>query len=209
MFPRSCGAKDPLTHIRDLLRDGRVSKVLAIIAELSHDNIKEDMKITMMRRRMFTSTLAWAIPDQGCLDAIVKFAGGYKILEVGCGSGLWAGLLGAMGATVTATDPFLTHGFDPAQTFVEVERMDAVTAIAMYANHRVLMIIWPSAGDAFAVDALRAFTGNRLVYIGEYEGCTANQDFFNELNENWNEEKIIDIPKWYGLYDYCSFYSRK
>jgi len=213
--PRTCGVRNPIAYIRDLLRAGRVNEVLAIIAELGPILPDQGLSFSFdigesMRRNMFTSTLAWAVPDQASLDAIVRFTGGDRILEVGCGSGLWAGLLSGIGARVTATDPFLTHGFDQAQTFIEVERIDAATAISTHADHEVLMLIWPPFGDAFAVDTLRAFTGDRLVYIGEGGGgCTTDDDFHQELEDNWNEEEIIYIPVWASIHDSCTLYRRR
>ena len=200
--PKTCGLRDPIEYIRNLLRNGEIKQVLDIIEEVGPVTGAQDFT-EMLRRRMFTSTLAWAVPNQECLTAIGEFVNEDRVLEVGCGSGLWAGLLSAMGVRITATDPFLTHEFDPNKTFVDVERIDGATAIAKYSDHEVLMLIWPPYDSSLAIDTLRSFTGDRMIFIGEGEGgCTADDAFHEELSKNWDME-TISIPNWYGIYDSC------
>ena len=200
--PKTCGLRDPIEYIRNLLRNGEIMQVLDIIEEVGPVTGASGFN-EMLRRSMFTSTLAWAVPNLECLIAITEFVNGDNVLEVGCGSGLWAGLISATAVIITATDPFLTHGFDPNKTFVDVERIDAATAIAKYSNHEVLMLIWPPYNSPLAIDTLRSFTGDRLIFIGESEGgCTADDAFYEELSENW-DMKTISIPTWDGIYDRC------
>ena len=61
-----------------------------------------------------------------------------------------------------------------------------------------------------ASDTLKSFTGNKLIYIGEYElGCTADQKFFDIMKDEWESVESIDIPQWYNVQDSCSLWRRK
>jgi hypothetical protein len=63
-----------------------------------------------------------------------------------------------------------------------------------------------------AIDALKRFAGGKLIFIGERSGgCTGDDSFFNELENNWTLEKIVGIPRWktVGIYDEMYFYTRK
>jgi len=51
---------------------------------------------------------------------------------------------------------------------------------------RTLLLCWPELDSSFAADALKAFRGSRLVYIGEGRGgATARKDFFDLLAKEW------------------------
>ena len=113
------------------------------------------------------------------------------------------------GVSIIPTDPFLSHGSNGENNFTAVEELSAEQAIEKYQDANVLMILWPSFNDDFAVNALRNFTGNKLVFIGEGQGgCTADYAFYDELSENWENCNHICLPNWEGIHDYCSFYQR-
>jgi hypothetical protein len=70
-----------------------------------------------------------------------------------------------------------------------------------------------------ASDALRAFRGHRIVYVGEDSGgCTGDQDFHELLNSEWQDaadveedinEDALMIDQWPGLHDYVHLLVRR
>jgi hypothetical protein len=157
------------------------------------------------RRGAFVKRYAWALPSMDAIHDIVRFAAGSAILEIGAGSGLWAALLQMEGVSVIATDS------EPwAETYTKVERLDVAESLAAYPETEVLMLCWPPYGEPVATLALAAFTGKRLVYIGEGNGgCTGDDTFHALLEEFWTlENDGAVIPQWPGLHDALYLYRR-
>lgn len=181
-------------------------------------NLKiEDIK----RRHAFLATYAFAIPTPEAIEAIREHVGDRKLLELGAGSGLWARLLCAAGVFVTATDDgsWGSRGGKadedrhviPIGRYFLVERYDGVEAVHRYPDHRALFLCWPPYDKPMATAALRAFTGDRLVYIGEDDsGCTGDEAL-HELRrgDEWEEVAELAIPQWWGIHDRLWLYSRR
>lgn len=96
-------------------------------------------------------------------------------------------------------------------TRTPIEKINHMTAIKKYGlSHNVLFMSWPPLESSIAVEAVRAFPGSKVIYIGEcYGGCTANKDFFSLLNKSFVLKETIRIPSWVGIYDKMYFYVRK
>jgi hypothetical protein len=63
-----------------------------------------------------------------------------------------------------------------------------------------------------AADALRAYQGNTVIYIGEgSSGCTGDEEFHNMLEKEWDTPKGGACPmvQWWGLHDWITIYHRK
>ena len=164
-------------------------------------------------RSKFTENLSWAIPDRESIMRIAEFIGGKTTLEVGSGNGLWAGLLRAVlednNGSVIPTDNFSSHKFKESNCFVPVENLDSLEAVRKYPVD-VLLLIWPPYEDSMAIECLREFGGNFLVYIGEGNGgCTANDAFHDCLDEQWEEIDCLSIKQWNGIHDHLMLYTRK
>jgi hypothetical protein len=75
---------------------------------------------------------------------------------------------------------------------------------------RTLLLIWPPYAEPMAHDALRAFTGRTLVYIGEGDGgCTGDDAFHALIDAEWDEIADHAVPQWWGLHDHLWIYRRK
>jgi len=158
------------------------------------------------RRNRFIGNFAWATPSPEAIAAIKTFAHNDTILEINAGSGLWARLLHDEGAKIIATD-LKPHEY-PRRHF-NVRKMDHAKSIERYgSNCKVLMTVWPNYSENYAAEALKAFQGNRVVYVGEYQGCTADDEFHDILSKEWHEGVCIKIPQWWGLHDYLFMYTR-
>ena len=164
-------------------------------------------------RSWFVEEFSWAIPTPNVVGKIHEATLGKKILEVGAGNGLWAKLLKLSGSEIIATDSFESHGFREDNTYLPVHNLEAVAAIEQNRDCDVLMLIWPAYDTDMAERALKAFRGSTIIYIGEgYGGCNANDEFFDELVENWNEDRFNDdiyVPQWSGIHDGLEIHRRK
>ena len=180
--------------------------------------------LAVRRRRRFMKLYGWSVPTPAAIGAIAAFLAGRQLLEVGAGNGLWARLLNAYGVAVTATDDLSWAAPDgslageqapppsgfavDAGRFYPVDRRDALDAVKKYTDHQALLICWPSYGKAFAAEALAAFRGDRVVYVGD-PSCTADADFHDRLLRLWLRKEIIAVPTWPTIHDAVHLYERK
>jgi hypothetical protein len=175
------------------------------------------------RRRRFMQQYGWSVPTPEAIKGIRDFVGERKLLEVGAGNGLWAYLLSAYGATVTATDDYtwmehevapgkkavLPSGFSvPMGKYFAVEQAEAVQAVAKYADHQALFLAWPPPDRPMGHRALAAFQGDRFVFVSD-RGCTADAAFYQELALRWDLHDAIEIPQWVTIHDEVYLYTRK
>ena len=55
-----------------------------------------------------------------------------------------------------------------------------------FADDRTLLLCWPDLDSGFATACLSAYTGDRLIYVGEARGgSTAEGSFFDALARSW------------------------
>ena len=154
------------------------------------------------RRRELVGRFAWAIPGPAAL-ATIAAAG--PVVEVGAGTGYWAGLLRDRGADVVATDPAAGGGtaYHPAgPLWTDVEPVDGVAAVRRHQD-RTLLLCWPPPeDDAASWSVLRAYRADVLLYVGEgIDGPAGTARFHRELALNWTVTDEVAIPTWPGLRD--------
>lgn len=58
-------------------------------------------------------------------------------------------------------------------------------------------------------DALVAFGGTRIVYIGEWRGATGSSSLHDRLESEWNLADCLDIPVWLGRDDRLRVFTRR
>jgi len=160
------------------------------------------------KRHAFVKDYSWAVPTA---EAIELMMGHMPIVEVGAGTGFWASLLQAAGGDILAFDlhpPGLGHnGFHSLMMHTEVHYGGA--PIAALHPDRTLFLCWPPYSNRMAANALRQYHGDTLIYVGEYDGCTADKRFFNQLARDWVEIETIEISQWPGIHDQLGVYRRK
>ena len=160
------------------------------------------------KRSFMCSHFAFAVPDQVALDCVASFG---PVVEVGAGTGYWSWLLRQMSVDVVAYDtrpPDSTHNGYFAPVFWTRVELGRGQDVVQQHPDRTLLLCWPNMDD-FALHTLAAYRGNRLIYVGEGEGgCTATDDFHEELNEHWDLAAVVEIPQWPGLHDLLFVYER-
>jgi hypothetical protein len=131
---------------------------------------------------------AWAVPTEEAIACIRRHAA--SVVEVGAGSGYWAWLMRQAGIVVAAFDR------DPPQfTWSEVECGDESVAFAH--PEKALFLCWPPWASNMAVNALAAYGGEHVVYVGEWIGGAANGSFFGWLTAGFECIDSHAIPQWY------------
>lgn len=147
---------------------------------------------------------AWAIPDD---TAICAIAGRGPVVEIGAGTGYWAWLLAQAGCDVVAYDEKPAfNGWCDHEPYHNVN-IGGPDVAALYPD-RTLLLCWPPMTD-MADRALAAYAGSALVYVGEPDGCTADEAFRERLARYWTEVADLDIPQWCYLHDALWIYERK
>lgn len=169
------------------------------------------------KRRDFAKNYSWAVPDRNAIEQIKRFVGNERILEIGSGTGVWAKLIQDAGISITPTDlsPGETLNINNKKrtrtpTHTDIQELSHQQAIKQFGDHSVLMLCWPLYDHPMAYEALKAFRGNKLIYIGEgYGGCTGDEKFCNLLERKWTMTQRVEIPRWTGIYDSVQLHIRK
>jgi hypothetical protein len=153
------------------------------------------------RRRTFIAFYGWAVPDRNAVARIREFAADRELLEVCAGNGLWTRLLAVAGLRARATDaaPIAAAGFVP------VEAMEAEAAVLLHRECSALMLSWPPFRSDAAFRALRAFTGDLLIYAGDARFC-GDAQFHLLIEKDWLLEEQLPLPSWPGLADRVALY---
>jgi len=168
-------------------------------------------------RGPLTRAYSWAIPNEAALAAIAEEAGDAGVLEVGAGTGYWAALLRQAGVDVVATDiapPRADLGLEynawhpGVEPFTEVLQMDAVEA-SRSAGDRILLLCWPPSTSDMGFEAVAAYQGPAVVYVGEWAtGTTGNAALHRLLAEHWVMTRSVEIPIWWGRKDKLHVFRR-
>lgn len=163
-----------------------------------------------MKRHEVVAQYAWAIPSEEAIDKIVEHSP-HGLVEIGAGTGYWARMIRARGIDVRAYDqaPYPAENMHATQLYSPVETGGPEKA-ALWPKH-TLFLCWPPYSDPMAVDALRAYSGDTLLYIGEGSGgCTGDDAFHDELESRWREleDEMVWLPQWPGIHDVLNVYKR-
>jgi hypothetical protein len=145
---------------------------------------------------------AWAVPTAAVVDRIGRYARG-GVIEIGAGSGYWAWLLRQAGIDVLAFD----HD-PPAFTWTAVASGDGREALVR-SPQRALLLCWPPWASPMAFDALQAYGGACVVYVGEWMLGSAEAGFFALLLARFEAVDAVALPQWHGRADGLSVWRRR
>lgn len=167
----------------------------------------EDLTDARTIRHKLARTFAWAVPSDEALAGVVARS---PIVEVCAGTGYWAALLRNLGADVVATDVKPGQNDWTGRRWTRVEKMSATLAAEAHSD-RTLLIVWPPyERDDASLDALLAYRGDRVIYVGEGGGgCTGSKGFHEELDERWRIDDEVQLPRWPGIRDSLVEYVRR
>ncbi|MGK4585215.1 hypothetical protein [Kitasatospora sp. HPMI-4] len=177
------------------------------------DHLPAESGPPLPRRQELSRIYSWALASRTALDWIGDCLEGRGLLEVGAGSGYWAWLLRARGVDVLATDAEARaehNGWTDRFQFTEVRPGRAAEDAAAHPE-RVLALLWPPHRDPMAADALHAYQGSGLFYLGDGAGgICADDSFFTELAARWRPLSRCPLTlRWLGNRDTATFYVRR
>lgn len=156
---------------------------------------------------------SWAIPTDEAISVIADFG---SVVEWCAGLGYWSHLVSQKGARVEAfteipgKQVFHVDNGPPWFDVQETVGDEAAISEAMNASTAFcLMLVWPPYDLPVASHCLKHFKGGVVAYVGEWQGCTADDEFHDMLDADWIERAVIPIPRWQGVRDSLYIMVRK
>ena len=130
-------------------------------------------------------------------------------LEVGAGHGLITHELTKLNINAIATDPHFPdesrYGF--RNPLSPITKLDAVSAVQQLPKP-CLIWSWPETAP-YTDEALNAFQGQHLIYVGEAEhGSTGSPKFHQILHEKFRIADTFAIPQYPHQHDRCHHFTR-
>ena len=161
-------------------------------------------------REKFRTGVSWHVPTQSLIDLLKAHS---PLVSVGSGFAYTESIAKEQGADIIPTDlkPNSSNGWcRDGKFFCDVEEIEAVDAVKKYKDRNIFMA-WPPYDTSMAYDVALAMTpGTHLIYVGEgWGGCNGDDQFFEYLRDQFEEIDDLEIPRWFGLNDYCSVYQKK
>lgn len=147
---------------------------------------------------------SYALINQGFVKSLATFIGNERCIEVMAGRGLLSALLINEGVNVICTDSNEWKLSSNELSYTEIEQIEAEEAINKYGSEiKYVIMSWPPMDESSAyrvAKTLRKINSNaKIIYLGEYNGCTADKSFFNYVEEVY-DEKFIEVIKSYQTY---------
>lgn len=156
---------------------------------------------------------AWTVTDPPTVDFVADHVGPV-VIDPMAGTGYWARLLAERGVLVLAYD---RHAQSPADNlwhrnmphWTRILPGEAADTVAAAGPDVTLLLSWPPYGTPDGADALHAYTGNRIVYIGEDgDGCTGDDELAKILATEWVLVECHQPVQWWGIHDEVFLYHR-
>lgn len=163
-------------------------------------------------RRDLASRYAWTITAPATV-AFVAHHAGPALVDPMAGTGWWAHLLTQAGVDVAASD--LNPAGHPdniwhrhGSLWHPVAATDGADAVRENGAGRTLLLSWPPYDTPDGANILTAYTGDRVIYIGEPAGCCGD-DLHHMLGRDWTVVAEHRPVQWYGIHDHITVYDRK
>lgn len=178
---------------------GLVNLQTVLYCERTLEDYCKETLLNSIKQDIMSREFSFAIPCSEALDLIKSYG---PILEVGSGSGFWANLLSKIGCDIIATD-LDKQSFE--RKFFDVEIIDGVSAVQKYPNRTVLSC-WPDFGLKWPAKMLEYL--DQIIYIGDFYGCTACDEFHKKLENEFEKINSYEIPVWDRGFDQLYVYRR-
>lgn len=155
---------------------------------------------------------AWTITDPATVAFIAEHADG-RVVDPLAGSGYWLYLLGQLGIDCVGYDlnppsAGANQWHKSGTEHAPVLPGDAVDVATVHSD-RTLLLSWPPYDESVGSHVLAAYSGERVIYIGEGEGgCCGAGDMFGRLAADWRVVAEHRPVQWEGIHDYVTVYER-
>ncbi|MER7167262.1 hypothetical protein ABT336_14480 [Micromonospora sp. NPDC000207] len=166
------------------------------------------------RRTALTDRYAWTITDPATVAFVAEHLNGLAIDPL-AGTGYWAYLLGQAGVEVVASDhqppnETTNHYHHAGVTHTRVKQDDAIKAVARRCAGWSLFLAWPPYDEPTGTNIIRAYEGDRIVYVGEgYGGCCGDDAMFELLGSEWVQVAEHRPVQFAGIHDFVTVYDRR
>lgn len=184
--------------------------ISAVLASQEAREIEIRWSLEFVRQALLpvVNRFAWAVPNDEAIDELAKLS---PLIEIGAGSGYWAKLLSEKGAQIAAFDDF-SWDKEGKQHFekqwFDVQNGDELKILDF--PKETLFLCFPPKSSPLASRALALYKGTTLAYIGEPRGgTTADDAFFDALEQDYILIREISIPNWPGYKDRLQIFQRK
>jgi len=169
-------------------------------------------------RQTYVELYGWSIPRGGLIRLIRHRAGdsGNVIIPI-AGLGLVPFLLTSFvsrdGTYFPASRVIATDIEPHRDAYCTVRQEDGVVTAGNSTSLDTMVISWAPYASSLGVQMVRAFQGHTIIVIGEdRDGCTADDDFFDELETNWTSVPLASqtlIYSWPSIHDEVTVYTRR
>jgi hypothetical protein len=174
-------------------------------------NLPDDFVI--IDRDQYTHKYAWSVTDPASVDFVAYWTavGNTGLVDPMAGTGYWAYVLRQVGVDVVCYDrrPETNPWRKGQALWVPVEKMEGAKAAALHSD-RTLFLSWPPYNEPDGNEILAAYTGERVIFIGEGYGNATGDDAMHERFErDWKEVDEHVPVQWDGIFDRITIYERK
>jgi hypothetical protein len=189
--------------------------IASLLSEINSDIPRRirtsEIDLQKKYRSEFREKWGHSWPSYESLRKISKFVGEGRVIDAGCGRGLWSALLFLSKKRVVAIDNFENPIYKAENCLVTPIQAEAEEWIEMFGGpDDVLFMSWPPHWGDMASSCLSAHRGSKLIYIGEgWGGCTADDEFFDMLDKGWNVVGEYPMENFQGIEDSLSLCIRK
>lgn len=176
------------------------------------DGIWSTVASTKLRKQL-VPRYAWTVSDPATVDFILRFCGD-TVIDPMAGTGYWARLLTERGVFTLAYDrhaatPQYNDWHRGTEHWTRVLPGEAVDTVTAAGPGVTLLLSWPPYNTPDGADAVRAYTGHRIIYIGEGDGgCTGDDALHKIFQTEWSEVEYHAPVQWWGLRDLVFVYDR-
>jgi hypothetical protein len=163
-----------------------------------------------LEREEYVHRYTWTIPSPRTLFFVSMHAEG-GLIDPMAGTGYWGYLLGQMGVDVVNSDEApgdnYWHGGWPLHT--TVAELDGVEAVKAHPD-RTLFLSWPPANSSVATCIVRAYTGRRVIFVGEdNEVMSGDAELYATFEKEFTEVASHLPVRWNGMHDVVMVYDRR
>lgn len=141
-------------------------------------------------REEYIKSYGYPLISAECVNVLVDFLRGHKVLDAGSGTGFLSRQLGLRGLDVTCVDIGTPYPF--ASNVVKLD-IKGDAAVQLPGDYSAVLLAWPCYESPFAEQVLAAMKpGQLLVYLGEDEGgCCASNEFFELVGSRTKSTPVL------------------
>jgi hypothetical protein len=151
----------------------------------------------------FIFECSFAIPNKKAIDIITKYS---PLIEIGAGTGFWSSLIAKNGGDIIAFDNNEEDRWKNKHFTITLGDENKITEYP----ERILFLCWPPYWNDMAINSVKMYKGEFIIYIGEsYGGCTATDEFFDYIHAYFEQIDGCSIPQRRGIHDSLSVWKRR